>query len=254
MAQPFLNPNIVVNEVCFLCNQDCKRKERINYPTLKGWDAFKEKSKSWSKIEIPIDDLSYNYGTLYALVENLTEEDAIKDFIKTGKCITHSSCRINFRNRLPRYQEKFPEKTQQSDVPEVQPPDDKAQETSFEIGNPRSRRSHQAKYICFVCNEVRPIDGNQFDEGGLGRCEKDTSRDKLFESEDFHLHKPTTEYLRAAAQRLQILLSGTSYDIFSQDVYYHHSCYQDFMRMNSVGTTTEIVMRKPKLTCLKASC
>ena len=42
-----------------------------------------------------------------------------------------------------------------------------------------------------------------------------------------------------AAERLKILLSGTAYDVFAEDVYYHHSCYRKFTRLKSVKEIQE---------------
>ena len=91
-------------------------------------------------------------------------------------------------------------------------------------------RTQAPKKICFICNDARDVDSSKYSEGGLGRCEHDRSKETILSCQDFYKNNPTHDYYQAS-QRLDILLSGTSYDIFSQDVYYHHSCYRRFTKM-----------------------
>ena len=250
LAEPFLSPDIVLNELCNLCNKDCKKKDRVKFPTSESWEDFKKKSKSWSRIQIPIDDPLHNYGTLYSTIENLTEKD-VEVYLKSEKCVAHSSCRVKFKTRLPRYEENFPVKGQSQNNSSIVPEAPLIDNQNQTVG-PRIQRSHQSKHLCFVCNEVRPTDGNTYDQGGLFRCEWDTSRDTLLKSQEFHQLNPSNEFLKAAADRLQILLSGTSYDIFSVDVYYHHSCYRDFTRLKSVEAVKEDLHAQSKIDVLES--
>ena len=91
-------------------------------------------------------------------------------------------------------------------------------------------RTQAPKNICFICNEARDVDSSKYSEGGLGRCEHDRSKETILSCQDFYKSNPTHDYYQAS-QRLDILLSGTSYAIFSQDVYHHHSCYRRFIKM-----------------------
>ena len=90
-------------------------------------------------------------------------------------------------------------------------------------------RTQAPKKICFICNEARDVDSSKYSEGGLSRCEHDRSKETILSCQDYYKSNPTHDYYQAS-QRLDILLSGTSYDIFSQDVYYHHSCYRHFQK------------------------
>ena len=81
---------------------------------------------------------------------------------------------------------------------------------------------------------MRDIDNNKYSEGGIARCEQDRAKQTLDACQTFYKQNPSHHYFQAS-QRLEILLSGTSYDIFSQDVYYHHSCYRRFTRMAKSG-------------------
>ena len=40
-------------------------------------------------------------------------------------------------------------------------------------------KTSQEKRICFICDEKRSIDSNQFNQGGLGRCYQESSAQKL---------------------------------------------------------------------------
>ena len=145
LAEPFLSPDIVLNELCNLCNKDCKKKDRVKFPTSESWEDFKKKSKSWSRIQIPIDDPLHNYGTLYSTIENLTEKD-VEVYLKSEKCVAHSSCRVKFKTRLPRYEKNFPVKGQSQNNSSIVPEAPLIDNQNQTVG-PRIQRS-----------KVRPIE------------------------------------------------------------------------------------------------
>ena len=61
----------------------------------------------------------------------------------------------------------------------------------------------------------------------MARCSHIKSRDRIFERAGVFFSMPDHKF-NAAANRLKILESGQSFDIFSIDVYYHQSCYVKF--------------------------
>ena len=75
---------------------------------------------------------------------------------------------------------------------------------------------------------IREVDENSYNEGGLGRCSTDSAATRIKNKSDEYLHDPECRHF-AAAERLQVLLSGLSYDIYSKDVYYHQSCYISYV-------------------------
>ena len=94
--------------------------------------------------------------------------------------------------------------------------------------HPRAKRDpSKPKLICFICQEIRTVDSNRYEDGGLARCSHIKSRDRIVERVGVFLSMPDHKF-NAAANRLKILESGQSLDIFSIDVYYHQSCYVKF--------------------------
>ena len=90
-------------------------------------------------------------------------------------------------------------------------------------------KTSQEKRTCFICDEKRSIDSNQFNQGGLGRCCQESSAQKLISSMQTNLVDNDSNWY-AGAKRLELLFSGPSHDIFAVDVYYHQSCYLCFTK------------------------
>ena len=189
MSEPFLSPDIVPNIVCFLCKKTCKEKERVNYPTFKGWVEFVDKSRRWSERNISIDDPLFHYGAIFDRVKEIDHDDVL-DFVQNGNCKSHSKCRINFINRITRYEMKYPRKN-------ITPNQDVSENTD-NISDPtincRTPRTFQEKKICFVCNEVRDSDTNVWKEGGLARCERESAQSTLSRCQNYYKDKPSHDY------------------------------------------------------------
>ena len=88
----------------------------------------------------------------------------------------------------------------------------------------------QFEHICFVCNVVRPCDDNPYSEGVLGVCEFSSAANRLIEAVDYI---DEVSDLNSAKERLLILTSGESKDIFSAEIRYHRSCYLRLMYRRS---------------------
>ena len=82
---------------------------------------------------------------------------------------------------------------------------------------------------CFICDEKRSIDSNQFNQGGLGRCCQESSAQKLISSMQKNLVDSDSNWY-AGAKRLELSLSGPSHEFFAVDVYYYQSCYLCFTK------------------------
>ena len=48
-------------------------------------------------------------------------------------------------------------------------------------------------YKCFICYQIRDVDGNPYKEGGLGRCSYDNSSKRLLERKE--LYKKDTSHV-----------------------------------------------------------
>ena len=70
-------------------------------------------------------------------------------------------------------------------------------------------------------------DSKPFNSGGLGRCSEKNAVSKILQARDVKINDETDK-LHAAAKRIDVILSGASYDVFAADVYYHKTCYDKF--------------------------
>ena len=66
---------------------------------------------------------------------------------------------------------------------------------------------------CFICNEIRSVDNNRCNEGGLQRCSRGTTAEKLLSRKEVFLQDKAYRF-HDAAKRLDILLSAASHEIF----------------------------------------
>ena len=135
--------------------------------------------------------------------------------------IVHKRCQITFRNRLKR------KETQSS---QLEPSSSEYVSESSESDNKPCRfprKSLQKKHICFICNLETSDDSKQYNNGGLGRCSEENAFIKIKSQMDLKINDKEDKY-HAAAMRLNLLLSGTSYDAFAIDLFYHKICYMNF--------------------------
>ena len=105
MSEPFLSPEIS-KKACLLCGKNCKKKQSVNYPTKDGWSAFKDIALKWSVLDIPVHDPLHHFTDVYNKVKDVAE---IEDYVGS-RGISHSNCRISFRNRITRYERDYPVK------------------------------------------------------------------------------------------------------------------------------------------------
>ena len=129
-----------------------------------------------------------------------------------------------FRNKIQQYKNKYKENT---DAPKtiVENPTDNLPETCSTRSATKSVKSLEKK--CFICNIVRVCNSNSYREGGLARVETDNTAGKIIERKNIFLNEPTNRH-HDSVKRSQISLSGFS-DIFAADIYYHNSCYIQFV-------------------------
>ena len=101
----------------------------------------------------------------------------------------------------------------------------------------RSSSEHTKSFtkLCFVCQEVRPCEENRYNQGGIGRREQSSSASRIKESMKEPLKNGDAKFYKAA-KRVDLLLSGSSHDIYSADIFYHQSCYRNFVREQKLKT------------------
>ena len=210
MSEAFLSPNIVRNKPCFLCGKDCGKKQAVKYPTKDGWINFKDSALRWSVLSIPVDDRLFYFTYVSEKVRNVTN-DEIEEYV-FQQCTSHGNWRISFRNRLARYECDYLVKSGNETVVNVVDAEGN-RDSNTDCTRKGIPRTQAPKKICFICNEARDVDSSKYIEGGLGRCEHDRSKETILSYQDFYKSNPTHDYYQAS-QRLDILLSGISYDIF----------------------------------------
>ena len=101
----------------------------------------------------------------------------------------------------------------------------------------------QFQYICFACDTVRPCDSNPYNEGGLGVCEFSTAEQQLLDAAN-RIDDSSDLFKQKAKQRLLILISGESKDIFSAEVRYHRSCYRRFTYKQKENSLDDVEEKK----------
>ena len=81
--------------------------------------------------------------------------------------------------------------------------------------------------MCFVCNLELKDDAKLYNNGGVGICSEENLVSKIKCSMGFKIKDEENKY-HAAAKRLEVILSGASYDVFALDLYYHKTCYVNY--------------------------
>eukprot|EP00794_Sanderia_malayensis_P016364 gene16362-18007_t len=139
--------------------------------------------------------------------------------------------RVAFRNNSTRYRKKFGYSVIDTAEEGGDSDSEKGQTAASNSPKKRATRSEtesvSSKYICFICNTVRSSDKHPYDEGGLRRCDTDSTASKLFARKELLLKEKTHRFF-VSARRLDLLLSGQAHDIFAVDIFYHQSCYIKF--------------------------
>ena len=75
---------------------------------------------------------------------------------------------------------------------------------------------------CFICNEIRTIDNEASNDGGIARVTREDIADIQERKNIFIMNKES--HFFQDAKRLDILLSGSTLDVFTIAVFYHQSC------------------------------
>ena len=185
-----------------------------------GLQSLRELAERWAKLDQRVCTEA-PYSEFQSAVLRLPEAVSGARNVKTSM---HENCRISFRTRLAR-KEMQNEKLLLLGSENPGPQSDAA----VDVTQPyRIRRgSLQKKRVCFVCNEETANDSKPFNSGGLGRCSEKNAVSKIEHARDMKV-KDDTDKFHEAAKRLDVILSGASYDVFAVDVYYHKTCYDNF--------------------------
>ena len=197
--------------VCLICDCVIDVKEKRQQLGNTGWLKFKEDAEKWATVDIPVCEPKHRFTEVYARVADVDEA--------FGE--VHKTCRTEFSNNISRFLKKYG--AVGTTMTEISIPSDKCSTSELRP----ARISSKEKRHCFICDSKRPTDGNNYNQGGLGRCSVKSASERLLKRKELHMQDPVNRFYEAA-KRLDILLSGPSHDIFAVDVYYHQSCYMKF--------------------------
>ena len=89
----------------------------------------------------------------------------------------------------------------------------------LDTNSPRPKRGKLSVNSCFICDEKRSCDKNQYNQGGLslGATGIAKAKGKIIENEDLYLTDPNNK-CHAAAKRLDVMLGGSA-DRFAAEIY-----------------------------------
>eukprot|EP00794_Sanderia_malayensis_P016277 gene16277-17916_t len=224
LSKAFLSTDVQTkNNVCMICNRVIKKTEKSQEIGEKGRTNFIAIAEEWSQINVPLHDERHPYTEVYGKIVSRESQNA--------SIYVHTNCRVAFRNNSTRYRKKFGYSV--IDIAEEGGDSDSEKGQTAASNSPKKRatrsetESVSSKYICFICNTVRSSDKHPYDEGGLRRCDTDSTASKLFARKELLLKEKTHRFF-VSARRLDLLLSGQAHDIFAVDIFYHQSCYIKF--------------------------
>ena len=217
-AQPFLAPHSSEGTRCLLCTRYIHDKEKRQTIGASGLRTIQEKAALWAKVPVPDGDEPYKEFT--CLLGRITSMDTIFS--------AHPNCRICFRTHLERKQKEYGIKDDTRVITDVVDLPKEVEEDTQHKKRVSDRVVNKVNSICFICNQQTAKDTKPYDKGGLGRCCEDKAFKKI--TDQLHSRNVPGDKFEEAAKRLDLLMSGQSFDIFAVDVYYHHTCYVSLTR------------------------
>ena len=220
LSNSFLSGQSEDVDHCLLCDRAILRRDKVSIPNIQGWEAFVQKAQEWSVIDIPANDNCYRFRFVYLKVQNANTP--------FGK--RHSSCRCIFYDQIKilRFIKRYGT-VHQDPSTEMIADESRPIEEHKESRLTRSSSDHIKSFErkCVICQIIRPIESNPYNQGGLGRCEKSSSADRIIKAAFTNINIESSRFYKAS-KRIDLLLSGPSHDVFSADIYYHQSCYIKF--------------------------
>ena len=83
-------------ENCIICGKGFSKKDIKRKLTDTGWNSFIEQCRSWSDINIPVDNSHYLFPSVYEKVKGLSSANGV----------AHDQCRITLRTKASYYRER----------------------------------------------------------------------------------------------------------------------------------------------------
>ena len=231
ISNPLFSPKRVeCVEKCLFCDKKITKAEKTNR-IQQGWEKIQELAKEWKVLQIPVDDKMHHFTKLYDKIVDQREPFGV----------VHANCRIIFRNNKDRFITKYGEILDSENKPQHEEKIPEELGRNSYLLKPLLRSEHvglNSKFLCFICNDQRQSDNNPYGEGGLARCSQKDAANKILDKTNYHMQNKNNKFY-LAAKRLNMLLSGASHDIFAADIFYHRSCYRNYVRTKEQSVDQE---------------
>ena len=199
-------------ELCLLCQKCISYKRRVKQFENDGWQNLKGKSVEWKDINIPENDSKFMFTTVYSRIKDT--ESAFGN--------SHENCRITFLTKSSQSLKRHGYISRNSSEDEnIEEDVDTCENASKRT---RSTFCNLPQRQCFICCLKRISDEKAFNEGGIGRCQENTTEDRLFSRTNIYIRNKESQF-HEAALRLQLKIGGSAHDIYAAGIYYHQSCY-----------------------------
>ena len=224
-VNPFLR---ISDDLCLICCEPLGNDSSVI--TKAGWNSIKNHARAWNDIPLKPGETFFEFTQVHAKVDG--KEQPFGKRHKSFKCKGNFS-KESVRNEL---KEKLLRENEDGNEPQLDEILNSLRRTRSMTGN-----TTQFAKICFFCNYVRPCDSNKYREGGLGVCEFDSAASKL---KSALKAIPNDHRFSDARDRLKILTSGESMDIFSAEIRYHQSCYSQFVHTRPRAQEEEELAQK----------
>ena len=172
LNSPFIFAGDTSNGRCMLCNESFSPDDLTITSDRSTLDKY---CCQWANLDVRVCD-----GVSYC--EFWEANRRLGLCVDTSNFITHKSCATHIRTRLGRKQ------AQSERLPQLLSPvvADEVEVCSRENRASRLRRQSyntSCVRICFVCQQ-ESNDKLSYNDGGIGRCELDSSKKKLTDSKD----------------------------------------------------------------------
>ena len=214
------------DDLCLICGKELGKDSVVISKSETAWTNLKTHAKAWSEVPIEPGEKIFEFTLVHGKVDGVE-----KAF---GKRHSSFECRGNFGKVTLREKMKEikAEKNKQLIDNETESSQAVAVETPMPSHRTRSVTGNPVQFerICFICNEIRTCEDNKYREGGLAVCEYESAASKL---ESVLKLIDESHRFYAARERLELLSSGHSKDIYSAEIRYHQSCYLKFVNVRT---------------------
>ena len=190
VSEPFLSPERKENaKRCFICFRFLKNSKKCSGIGRKGLEAFRNQAASWSQINIPFELKEQNF------TEKLTKFN--KQNYKE-RIIAHTSVVLALETKKNTFQKRYglinlSESSSEENTRTFSSDSLFKRPTRSAVRNVRTLEKR-----CFICNEVRTVDNEAYNDGGLARITREDTADNIEERKNIFLVNKESRFFQAA--------------------------------------------------------